>query len=122
VDNLTDCRPTDSTAWDSPADVGDLTLYQDAGLGTTLMDWSAPPSAGASVLRYDLLRSEQAADFTSAVCLTSFETASVASDNDEPSGAYYYLVRIRNACANNLGAASTGETREGVACLTPDGF
>ena len=122
LDNLTDCRPADSSVWAAPAPVGDLTLIQDSGLATTLMDWSAPADSGANVLRYDLLRSEQADDFTSAICLTSFEAATAASDDDEPTDAYYYLVRIRNACADTLGSGTTGGPRAGAACLTPDDF
>ena len=122
LDNLTDCRPADSSVWAAPAPVNDLLLNQDAAFETTLMDWSEPPGAGASALRYDLLRSEQADDFSSAICLASFETASAASDDEDPAVAYYYLVRIRNACEDSLGTASNGGSREGVDCLTPDNF
>ena len=122
LDNLADCRPADSSVWAPPAPVDDLRLVQDAAFETTLMDWSEPAGAGASALRYDLLRSEKADDFASAICLTSFEVSSAASDGDDPPVAYYYLVRIRNACADSLGAGSNGGSREGVVCLTPDGF
>ena len=93
----------------------DLTLGQ---LGTeTLLEWSAPAEAGAGVLRYDLLRSEKADDFSSAICLRSFQASPGALDDAVPEILFSYLVRIKNACADALGSDSAGSPRTGVACL-----
>jgi len=115
-DNLADCRPVDPNAWASPLPVDDLALDQ-AGPETTLA-WSTPADAGANVLRYDLLRSEKPEDFSAATCVISFEGSSVVTDATLPTDIFYYLVRIRNACASTLGSGSGGVQREGVACLS----
>jgi serine protease AprX len=115
-DNLTDCRPVDSGTWAPPAPVVDLALAQ-AGPAETVLAWSAPTEAGASVVHYDVLRSEKPEDFLTAICLSSSEAATGGSDEELPVEIFYYLVRVTNRCSGSLGSGSGGLPREGVDCL-----
>jgi hypothetical protein len=104
-----DCDDTNAGVQASPAEVGGLVV---SGSDTAVLDWS---DAGSGV-RYDVLRSTQAADFVSgAVCLESDGASTTAQDPDvpPPGGVYYYLVRAENACPNALGTGPLGFRSDG---------
>ncbi len=105
-----DCDDTNAGVQATPAEVGGFAVR---GADTAVLGWS---DAGAGV-RYDVLRSTQAADFVSgAVCVES-DDASDRSAQDAavppPGGVFFYLVRAENACPNALGAGPLGFRSDG---------
>ena len=138
-----DCRPDSAQVWGAPAAVADLTIgftedtclidytcslsgavcWSDADCNPSLEDllwsWSSPPALGATSIRFDFLRAEQAPEFDQASCLESDETNVRASnDADPPPGSVrFYLVRVENdSPASNAGQASSGAPRTAAAC------
>jgi serine protease AprX len=110
--NLEDCAPIDASTWAAPAAV---TTLRFPGPGKSGLSWTAPAGAGSAAPRYDVLRATSATGFGSAVCLgTNLATTSV-TDAAVPSGAFFYLVRTRNAC----GEATVPGT-DGIARTLPD--
>jgi len=94
-----DCDDANSSVWALPGGVHDL----DVGNSSTKMalTWSPPTDPGGSPVRYDLVRSELAADFMfGAVCVGSDLTTTSAVDPEEPlpGELFHYLVRAENAC------------------------
>jgi hypothetical protein len=116
VANAADCVPGDSAAWTAPSPVTDLTLAK----GTTRFQWSQPVSGGGAV--YDLLRSEDPADFWNATCIASGTPATTVpaaweSGSPAPGEIFFYLVRARSACGTApMGHRSDGTPRQGTAC------
>jgi subtilisin family serine protease len=111
--NMGDCAPADGTVWDAPSEARGLTL---SGSGATVLSWEVPAAPGGSAILYDLLRSGDPSDFTSAACVASGSTALSASDASAPAGVSYYLVRSRNACGASLGKRSEGTPRSAPDC------
>jgi serine protease AprX len=111
TDNLSDCLPLDPGTWSSPSPGVDLTMSDDA-----LVVWQAPAEPGTTAPTYDLLRSGQAGDFSSATCVASGLAATQASDQDLPATISYYLVRASDACGSTLGSSSAGVPRVGPPC------
>jgi subtilisin family serine protease len=116
VDNLNDCSPVDGAVWDSPGPAADLRVEENNLV--TALSWSAPTGDGVGELRYDVLRSAAAGDFSSPTCLVSdtLHTSSFDAD-DAAAGLYYYLVRAKNACGGSLGSTSDGTPRSGGICV-----
>jgi uncharacterized repeat protein (TIGR01451 family) len=112
--DATDCAPGDPAAWAIPGEATGL-IFPNPGDNAALQ-WSAPTSAGGTIVRYDLLRGASNGDFTGAACVASGITATAASDATPPVSILYYLVRSRNACGGTLGADSNGTPRAGAAC------
>jgi N-acetylneuraminic acid mutarotase len=113
-----DCDDANAGVQTTPAEVGGLDL---TGADLALLDWSF---AGGGV-RYDVLRSADAADFVSgAVCLESddaSDTTAMDAAVPPPGGVFYYLVRGENACPDALGEGplgvrSDGQPIQGRAC------
>lgn len=115
VGDACDCAPSDPTLWSAPGPPGDLYL---TGRATTRVAWSAPSSPGATADRYDVLRSTSASSFTAAACVATNQLAVQLDDVSSPSAgqAFFYLVRARNGCGQNLGTDSNGNPRTGVSC------
>lgn len=114
VPNSSDCRPFDSTVWSSPLNaIPDLMLN---GSGTTNLTWSKPPNVGCTSPIYDVLRSTDPSDFSTATCIESNGTDLNATDTEIPSNIYYYLIRVENACGSNMGINSQGNPRTGKSC------
>jgi hypothetical protein len=116
-----DCDDGSSFAWGPPGEAGSLVLSADRqGL-----DWQPPTDAGGDPtrLRYDILRSDNPADFLgSIVCVETGggpDTSAIDLAAPGPGGTFYYLVRATNDCAGmagTLGTASTGQERLGGVC------
>jgi len=115
VDNMNDCAPVNGAVWDSPGPATDLRVEANS-LGTGLF-WSAPTGEGLGAVRYDVLRSTLADDFSSPTCLAS-DTPHTASFDPDDAGTvgHFYLIRARNACGDTLGAMSDGTPRSGGIC------
>jgi hypothetical protein len=115
VDNLNDCSPVNGAVWDSPGPATDLRV-ENNNLVTGLY-WSAPTGDGVGEVRYDVLRSTQADDFSSPTCLAS-DTLHTSSFDPHDAGTdlSYYLVRAKNECGGALGSTSDGTPRSGGIC------
>jgi len=118
-----DCNDADATVWSTPGEVRNLVAAQQAG--TTLLSWSPPLDAGATVVAYSVLRSTSASDFVSAaVCLALADPSQAAATDPQTPAAdelFCYLARAENACPGGLGTgplglASTGAERLGRNC------
>lgn len=107
TDNLGDCAPTDGATWSIPGPATDLLLDHDETDGTTLA-WSQPANAGGLSLLYDVVRSALADDFSAVTCLATDIATTGAEETEDPENVFYYLVRSKNPCGDNLGAASAG--------------
>jgi choice-of-anchor B domain-containing protein len=110
--NGDDCAPQNSSVWSSPSAVYGLTVSE---APADNLAWSQPAVMGASTVTYDLLRSSSSADFLSASCVESDGTDTIATDNATPNvgQVYHYLIRVENACGDNLG---NGGGRSAVNC------
>ena len=96
-----------------------LTLTQVAA--PTLLGWDAPADPGATMPRYDTLRSTDPADFFGpAICIDSDGTDRFSDDSDTPETGqtFFYLIRVENGCpgAGAMGQNSVGVPRSGQAC------
>ena len=116
VSNAEDCNDSDSGLWARPTEVRQLLLPDRATL-----TWSAPVSAGANTVAYDLLRSSNPDDFVAASCVVSDTPIRSAGDGGIPSldSIFYYLVRAQNVCPDGqgpLGTDSSGAPRFGRSC------
>jgi len=113
--NLDDCRPLDGGLWGAPGAVSDvLAGHSDV----TEFTWSAPPVQGASVLTYDLVRSESADDFTTATCVSAKAIETTSADPDVPGNIFFYLVRSRNGCGSTVETDSFGTVRSVRGCIS----
>jgi subtilisin family serine protease len=117
--NLDDCRPVDPLVWAAPS--GSPVMLLDQQGIDTVFSWTLDGPAGASVPRYDLMRSPAASDFTDPDCLLVNSTGSSALDDDVPATIFYYLIRIKNDCGSSLGTRSDGSPRTAPACLSIGG-
>ncbi len=116
VGDACDCRPLDPSLWAVPGEARDLVLE---GKDPTSLSFQPPQFPGGGSVRYDVLRSLSAADFTAADCLVSGATSTLAQDSAPPppeGSSYFYLVRSVNDCGGSLGADSSGTTRQGRNC------
>jgi hypothetical protein len=111
--NASDCAELDDTVWDEPTEVVQLEL---TGSSPTALSWSAPAAPGCAVPLYDVLRSTSPSDFSGAVCVEADGSDTAASDTDVPADTFYYLIRVENACGENLGTDSDGVSRTGASC------
>jgi hypothetical protein len=89
------------------------------------MAWDPPSNMGTLpiLVRYDVLRSSVAADFTVADCIEWGDgpnTVAVDVDTPAPGSAFHYLTRAWNECPQDglgsLGTNSAGEERPGTDC------
>jgi dipeptidyl aminopeptidase/acylaminoacyl peptidase len=112
-----DCSPAVADVWSTPGPAGGL-LFPDR----TQLVWDAPGEPGATSVRYDLLRSTSADDFTDAsvVCVESDDGAdrtAIDGDTPAPGATNHYLVRAENDCGpGGLGSGSDGVPRAGRDC------
>ncbi len=80
-------------------------------------NWVAPLDTGGGVLMFDVLRSTDPADFSSASCIATNTAATVGNDATMPAGAFYYVTRAEGSCGGgNLGASSAEARRSGGSC------
>lgn len=111
-----DCDPASASVSAPPSEVEDL-MFDLSGL---VVRWSPPAVPGGSEpLRYDVLVSESATGFPSAMCAESDD----ASDTEAhallvppPGEAHYYLVRSENSCGGTLGVDTLDRPRAGKRC------
>jgi hypothetical protein len=118
--DICDCMPGLDTAWDPPSEVV-LSLVHVAG--ETIISWFDSLDAGGTIpVEYDMLRSGNAGDFSTATtCLesdSSDNTFYVDSDAPASNGVLHYLVRAENDCPRpgSLGLDSDGQERLGQVC------
>jgi len=107
------CDDLNEMVWSTPGEAVGVEVSAD---GQTLT-WSPPGSPGGTEVTYDLLRTGEPSDFTSAAtCAESGTPATTATDTVTPSSgnAIYYLVRARNACPGSAGVGSLGSTSNGT--------
>jgi len=114
VNNADDCAPGSPGLWGPPDAAHGLT-FVGGSLATGLL-WTAPEDSGGNSLRYDVLRSGEAQDFSASTCVVSGISHTTASDAENPQDIFSYLIRTINGCGNNLGTASNGDSRTGGAC------
>jgi hypothetical protein len=115
VEDGHDCAPLDPLLWALPGEATDLRFA--SAVDPAALQWSAPAAPGAASLRYDLLRSPQTSDFTTATCLATDLGVTAAADTAIPAtGVFFYLVRAENGCGGALGSGSDGAPRVGAAC------
>jgi hypothetical protein len=115
-----DCDDSAPSSWALPGEARNLVFLAD---GTTLL-WLAPDEPGSTLdtIRYDVLRSENPADFGSGLtCVSSNAAGTSAVDPVDPpaTGVFHYLVRPENGCApdqGDLGQDSSGESRIAGSC------
>jgi hypothetical protein len=104
-------------AWDDP---GSATLLGPAGhlrfASKSDLAWDPPVDGGGGGLTFDVLRAGGAADWQDVICLATDTTAKTASDTETPTSAFFYLVRVRSSCGDNVGTASTEHRRQAGAC------
>lgn len=118
VADAADCAAADASIWSVPSEARNFAL---SGHGPTSLVWSPPASPGAVAVRYDLLRSTMASNFSvaNAVCLESDDTNTAASDpgaRPVTGTGYYYLIRAENGCGGFMGTSSAGVPRTGRSC------
>jgi subtilisin family serine protease len=113
ADNLADCAPADPDTWAPP---GQATRLMLAGGPSTSLTWMAPELPGGLDPSYDLLRAESAADLASADCIESGLSAPFSTDDEIPTDAFFYVVRVGNRCGNASGDDSSGTPRAAAAC------
>ena len=115
--NVCDCAPLDGQLWSVPGAVLDLFLPNELNLV-----WSQPTNPGGILpILYDVIRSENPADFTTSfVCVESDDGSdTMAQDMENPGvgGIFNYFVRPENGCGlGSLGTRSNGLPREGPVC------
>jgi subtilisin family serine protease len=114
VDNLTDCSPADGDVWRAPGPAIAFRVTENNLV--TALSWSAPAGPGAGVVRYDVLRSEQADDFSVPTCVVSDTLHTLGYDAEDTNSLFFYLVRAENVCGGSLGHGSDGVPREGGDC------
>lgn len=116
---LADCDPAEPDVWATPGPVAGLRFDSAAAI---VWDVPVAPGALASDLRYDVLRSTVAGDFSEGVCLAvpdDPQTAAIDPDLPPPGGAFHYLARPRNSCPDGVGPLGTdsgGAARLGPGC------
>jgi hypothetical protein len=113
-----DCAPADASVWSVPSPASEL-RFPSSPANKARLAWSAPASPGAAQVRYDLLRSHAASNFGSPACVAKDTIATTTEDSSAPpslGAMYFYLVRVKNACGTNVGAASNGIPRVAGAC------
>jgi hypothetical protein len=110
--NGLDCAVADPASWSAPGPARDLVLDR---AGTA---WSQPAAPGATTVLYDVLRSGSAADFSGLTCVADGVSGTSAGDAGAPAAGapFFYLVRVRNACGETSGAASSGAPRNAPPC------
>jgi choice-of-anchor B domain-containing protein len=110
--NGEDCEPGDATVWSAPSPARELVV------GLTGLGWQPPANPGGNATLYDVLRSDDPADFGLATCIEPGESDTVATDAATPvsNGLYSYLVRAHNDCGSTLGLDSQLVARTGAAC------
>jgi N-acetylneuraminic acid mutarotase len=115
--NNDDCTDIDSTWWSTPSEVRNLLVPDPVTL-----QWSPPSNPGGVIVRYDALRSANAADFgQSASCLATNITTLTCTDAQDPGPGqvFFYLIRAENGCPHGqspLGFDSGGAPRSGRTC------
>lgn len=113
IPDSVDCRPNDPSVWAVPSPARNLVL---SGSSTTNLSWSAPLDPGGTNVLYDVIRSASASNFATATCIYANQVATGTSDAVAVIGGYYYLVRAKNVCGENLGMNSASIARTGAAC------
>lgn len=115
-----DCADADPLVWTAPPAASRLRLHRTAG-GTAFLDWTRPAASGAAVPAFDVVRSEDPADFDrsepTSTCLESADASDTfAVDAELPATLFAYLVVARNPCGTNAGTDSGGTPRAARAC------
>jgi hypothetical protein len=110
--NEVDCAPLEPDTWSEPGPGQNFRVGKYSPFGFNLT-WSPPEEMGGDSVRYDVLRSSAASDFSGAACPAIDKTVTVANDPSVPGpgGVYYYLVRVRNRCGETTGYDSEGVPR-----------
>ena len=89
-----------------------LRLAQTRGAtSATFLDWIRPAASGSAAPGFDVVRSENPADFgptePTAACLESGDAADTfAVDAENPAVLFAYIVVARNACGMDAGTDS----------------
>jgi len=96
-----DCAPLDDQLWAVPGEVSDLRLAHSGGVGgTTTLTWDTPAIPGATTVTHDVLRAEAPDDLGGFEPIVEGEPGTGATDTDDPSPLYFYLVRAVNECGD----------------------
>jgi N-acetylneuraminic acid mutarotase len=112
-----DCDDGAADVWAAPGEVRDLLFVDGVTLG-----WKTPADPGATLIGYDVIRSDDPADFMSgAVCIATDVMTVTAADASSPvqGKALFYLVRAETGCPDGqgtLGTDSSGTPRSGRSC------
>jgi hypothetical protein len=113
-----DCDDANPDVWATPGEVPALEFADHVTL-----DWTGPVEPGGTSVVFDVLRSEDSADFLAGgSCVESDDGQDLsATDTEEPAAGaiFFYLARASNACPQGegpLGTDSSGVERPGRAC------
>ncbi len=113
VDDSSDCDSADGNVWAIPSEVTGLEL---SGKDPVTFIWNAPAQAGCTAPIYDLLRSASASDWSGAVCVESNDSSDTTASETPPAGYFFYLVRVKNTCGDNMYEDSNSVERTGAVC------
>jgi hypothetical protein len=114
-----DCDDTNGDVWAKPGEVVDLDVTSSSG--DILFTWDTPADLGGMSVKYDLITSELPWDFVtptspaSATCLATdwSSTSFVMSLSSLPADRDAFVVRAVNACPGSGGRGSTGSNSAG---------
>ncbi len=113
VNNEIDCEPWNPAVWAPPGPASDLML---SGGANTVMEWTTAGITGGSAFTFDLICSEDPSDFSACKCIESDDNDTTASDPAIPANCFFYLVRTRNGCGEELGTDSNLVSRSASSC------
>jgi hypothetical protein len=115
-----DCDSGNGNVWAGPTVVRNLMISKNIADNIW---WNEPSAPGCLLPVYDVLRSLNPADFSSATCLTANVIDRYITDTEEPTTpgvVFFYLVRVENDCPSpgnsNMGTTSAGIPRTGRTC------
>ncbi len=113
TENGLDCQQMNPEVWAAPSEVTSLLL---SGKDPVTFIWNTPAQAGCTAPIYDLLRSASASDWSGAVCVESNDSSDTTASETPPAGDFFYLIRVKNTCGENMYEDSDSISRTGAVC------
>jgi hypothetical protein len=113
-----DCDGGDGFVWAIPGEVGGA-LMEKVDVVKSVLHWSPLAEIGGESVLYEMIRSDEAADFwTNPRCFAETAgTTSLDPQVPDPGAVYFYLVRGKNDCPGGLGPM--GQSSSGVPRVSP---
>lgn len=118
-----DCDSGNDLLWTAPEEVSDLRIEHSGAIGgTSTLSWSAVDYVGGVAdAVYDTLRTDMPNGFRSGsggsiICVAVDESDTASTDDEDPGGCFFYVIRSGNPCAEG----SVGDGRDaGVEAVCP---